>query len=115
MEGNLQMKAKGHSFICIITLLLVTCLAVAEGQGGVSYSGGDGTTMAKAVVINGADESTGLDAEYAWLATHFPGYKMQDQLLMNNKGKTYDALKITTNGGKELTVYFDITGFFGKW
>jgi len=107
------MKKIGRPFVLMIAFVITTSLALAGGQG-VSYSGGDGTTMAKAVVINGATESTGLDAEDAWLAKHFRGYELRQQSLLNSKGKMYDAMDITTQDGKKMTVYFDITGFFGK-
>ena len=80
----------------------------------ITYAGGDGSSFEKAVVIKGATEGTGVDAEYRWLSKNYPSYRMRRQSLKNNGGKAYDVLAITTKDGKELNVYFDITGFFGK-
>ncbi len=80
----------------------------------VTYAGGDGSSFEKAVIIKGATEQTGVRAEYQWLAKNYPGYMRRRQSLKQNDGKVYDVLAITTEGGKELDVYFDITEFFGK-
>ena len=81
----------------------------------ITYSGGDGSTLEKAVIIKGATEATGVDAEYAYLQKHFPGCKTGSQSLQNLKGKAYDVLEYTPAGGKKQMIYFDITAFFGKF
>jgi len=81
----------------------------------VKYEGGDGSSMEKAVIIKARNEQVGVDAEYAWLAKKYPGYKMTRQSLMRDKGKKYDMLEIKTTDGKQLEVYFDITDYFGKF
>ncbi|PKP01908.1 MAG: hypothetical protein CVU11_13680 [Bacteroidetes bacterium HGW-Bacteroidetes-6] len=81
----------------------------------VSEADRDGTSYEKAIVIQEKTESTGVDAEYAWLKEHYPGYKMKQQSLTNQNGKPYDLIEIVTAQGKEMTIYFDISNFFGKW
>src|SRR6185369_11601937 len=81
-----------------------------KAPAGVKYEGGDGSSMEKAVIIKGAkNEQVGVDAEYAWLAKKYPGYKTNQQALMGDKGKKYDMLSVTTADGKKIEVYFDIT------
>ena len=80
----------------------------------VSYSGGDGSSIEKAVVIKAPTEAIGVHAEYEYLAQHFPGYQRGDQGLLNQKGRAYDALEFKTAKGEKKKVYFDITAFFGK-
>ncbi len=80
-----------------------------------TYEGGDGSSFEKAVLIKGANEQTGVHAEYEWLAKRHPGYKRGKQSLKRNSGRMFDVLSITTKDGKELDVYFDITEFFGKF
>jgi hypothetical protein len=75
----------------------------------------DGSSYEKAIVIQEKTESTGVDAEYAWLKKHYPGYKMKQQSLTNKNGKAYDLIEIVTAQGKTMTIYFDISNFFGKW
>ena len=80
-----------------------------------SYGGGDGLSPQTAVVIQGAsDERAGIRAEYAWIAAHFPGAKRQGQRLVSSGGKPQDAIDLVTPSGEHKTVYFDISGFFGK-
>lgn len=74
----------------------------------------DGSSMASAVIIQAPDESTGVAAEYQWIADRFPGYTRGGQALLNQDGRFYDALDITTASGEHKKFYFDITNFFGK-
>jgi len=81
---------------------------------GVSYAGGDGSSLVQAVVIKGATESSGVHAEYVWIAQRYPGYRRGTQSLRASDGKEYDVLEFTTASGERKRVYFDITDFFGK-
>ena len=80
----------------------------------VTFAGGDGSSLEKAIIVKGATEQTGVDAEYAYLAQHYPGYKLGRQSLQHVKGRSYDVLDFTTADGKKMTIFFDITEFFGK-
>jgi hypothetical protein len=81
----------------------------------VSYAGGDGSSFERAIVIKASDEKTGVDAEYAYIARHYPGYRRGRQGLADRKGHAFDILDFTTKEGKKHTLYFDITSFFGKF
>jgi hypothetical protein len=35
-------------------------------------------------------------------------------VLVNQKGRVYDRMEITDQNGKQRSVFFDITDFFGK-
>ena len=83
---------------------------------GIAFQGGDGSSIEKAIVIAGAhNESDGVASEYAWLSRHYAGYGMKKQALLQANGKSYDRLDFTTAHGEAKTVYFDISGFFGKF
>jgi hypothetical protein len=75
----------------------------------------DGTSFDKAIIIKEYTESKGINAEYQWLRDNFPGYKLKQQSLSNNNKKYYDVMDIITSEGKEKTIYFDISDFFGKY
>lgn len=70
--------------------------------------------MGKAVVVYAKSEFAGVGAEDVWIQEHYPGARKHSQALLNAKRRAYDAIGITTNDGRELTLYFDITPFFGK-
>jgi hypothetical protein len=75
----------------------------------------DGSSYEKAVFIDKDDESSGVNAEYAWLKENYPGYKMISQSLEHHNGRSYDILKITTKDRAEKRIYFDISKFFGRF
>lgn len=99
----------------LVATLLAGCTSTPTQRSITSSTAArDGSSMANAVVIQAADESTGVAAEYQWVADRFPGYTRGGQSLLNKGGRFYDTLDITTSSGEHKTFYFDITGFFGK-
>ena len=101
--------------ICFAFLLLVIPAIGQAAPGKITYSGGDGSSFEKSVVIHGATEQTGVDAEYAYLAKHYPGYRRGKQTLGSHENRQFDILEFTKADGKKLTIFFDITEFFGKF
>lgn len=84
-------------------------------RGGVTFSGGDGSSYEQAVVIKGAkNEEAGVAAEHAWLKQRYPGYVETKQSLMSSNDRDYDLIEIITEQGNK-SIYFDITDFFGKF
>ncbi|HTA27113.1 MAG TPA: hypothetical protein VK809_04960 [Bacteroidia bacterium] len=76
----------------------------------------DGSSFKKAVIILDTTESSGVTAEYNWLALHYPGYSSNEQALAIGDDKhPYDILHIITKEGEEKKIYFDISNYFGKW
>ena len=64
--------------------------------------------------ITGAKgELDGVRSEYQWLAAERPGWKRNEQALIQNGNKLYDLLYIS-KGRKKQVICFDITAFFGK-
>ncbi len=74
----------------------------------VGGGGRDGSSPEKAVVVGGVGE------EYAWMRRHCPGFRPEQQSLQEIAGKPYDVLTWRNERGEERTVYFDISGFFGR-
>ena len=101
----------------IVKKLCLICLTVALAgcrTGFLSYSGGNGSSLQRAVVIKGASgEEAGIAAERLWLEQRYPGYDEGQQALLNVQGRHYDQIQLTTSTGPR-TVYFDVTDFFGK-
>jgi hypothetical protein len=107
---------KSHLASLAIAFVLSTVALLAQAAPPmITYSGGDGSSFEKAVIIHGATEQTGVDAEYNYLAKHFPGYHPGKQLLTSHGKRRYDVLQFTTDAGAKMTIYFDITEFFGKF
>jgi len=74
-----------------------------------------GSSFEKAIIINETSERVGISSEYAWLKNKYPGYKTNSQSLSYSNKKPYDILHITTTDGKAVTIYFDISNFYGKF
>ncbi len=81
----------------------------------VTFLGGDGSSYPEAIVIAGApDGGAGVDAEWRWLRSHFPGFVNFQQRCLKHEGKRYDIISLRTASGEDKTIYFDISAFFGK-
>jgi predicted RNA-binding protein associated with RNAse of E/G family len=74
-----------------------------------------GSSYENAVFIEEKTEQVGVNAEYQWLNKNYPGYKMKGQSLNFHNDKPYDILHIVTADGLEKDIYFDISGFYGKF
>ncbi|MCC6685345.1 MAG: hypothetical protein IT247_09780 [Bacteroidia bacterium] len=105
-------------FLFCLMLGAASCKTAHSGASTNMISGNDaqdGSSYARAVVINEKSESKGVDAEYVWLRLHYPGCKVEKQSLVFENKKPYDLLYIITREGEKKTVYFDISNFFGKF
>lgn len=105
--------------IILLASILAACRTGPAGSHhsaavGAHYSGGDGTTFERAVIIAGANEMSGIDAEYAWLQQHVPRGKVTRQELITQDRRAYDKLDVTLPEGGGKSFYFDISGVYGK-
>jgi hypothetical protein len=99
----------------IVCLLAVT--AVAEAQIGITAHGttrkyatppgGPGSSYQKAIIIHSADWSSGVNTEYNYVQSHFPGCKIVNHAREYYTGKTYDIITFTARDGTRGTKYFD--------
>jgi hypothetical protein len=73
-----------------------------------------GLSCNSAIVINATTEDTGIAEENAWIKENYPGAKKVGQALLTCNGKSADQVDIETANGRKVSVYFDISNFFGK-
>jgi hypothetical protein len=99
--------------VWIISILLLLSVAACAGTAGKSGTEA-GSSIESAIVIEAKNEIEGVRAEYKWIRDHMPGWRAGNQNLLNEKGRVYDAIEVS-RGGESREVYFDITGWFGKW
>jgi hypothetical protein len=84
----------------------------------IRFVGGDGSSMHAAIVIKGAKgEQDGTAAEYKYLDMLLPdvSHTVRGQALLEDAGRSFDRLDVEIAGGKSMTVFFDITDYFGKF
>lgn len=61
------------------------------------------------------NEKQGVAAENAWIQTQFPNHQKLRQRCRNNEsGRRIDEIILKNPDGKEVSVFFDITDWFGK-
>ena len=81
---------------------------------GIRYSGGDGLTIKKAIVITGAKTaSEGVAAGQEWIRTNLPGASIESQGRVTGPPH-YDVITVRLATGERKDIHFDITAFYGK-
>ena len=78
-------------------------------------SGGDGSSIEKAIIISDCNNTEGVHQEYVEVEKRFGKYRLIRQVLLNQEGKMYDKLELELENGEVIDLYFDITHFFGKY
>jgi hypothetical protein len=78
------------------------------------YGGGDGLSKKKAVIVKSASAYSGIESEYAWIASRYPGAKRLSQALTasDGDGKRYDIITVRTSDGIKLVLWFDISAMY---
>jgi len=68
-----------------------------------------------AIVIKATNEQAGIAEEHAWIQENYPGAQVPVQQSLTKCGdKPVDQIEIETANGRKVTLYFDISNFFGK-
>ncbi len=89
-------------------------------NGGISYSGGDGLSKTNPIIITASTSLMGIPAEYGYLKKQFgdegADWEMTLKLLLkSDQGRQIESFVLKLANGSEVTVFFDITSFFGKF
>lgn len=83
------------------------------------FSGGSGSSIEDAVIINSADPFEGISLESVFIS-HFyeiegkKWWKLRQGLIAQN-GKHYDVITAEEESGETREFYFDITAFYGNY
>lgn len=95
--------------------------AFCPNLGKIRFEGGHGTSTQDAIRILGAKgEMDGVASEYSCLdAAYGPRregkWKLLQQSLLNEKGKSFDLMSVQLPDGTKVDVFFDISDYFGKF
>jgi hypothetical protein len=74
-----------------------------------------GSGFDTAILLPGAtNELAGVQAESAYIARHYPGWRQSLQALLNHNDRMYDRIDIIGPNGEVKSLYFDISDWFGK-
>lgn len=100
--------------IAIVAHAAAQQAATPAASTGIRYSGGDGLTIKKAIVIAGAKTAgEGAAAEQEWIRTNFPGASIESQGRVTGPPH-YDVITVKLATGERRDIHFDITAFYGK-
>ena len=125
----LKLKAmKKIIYLLFITFLLSSCgtkKSVVNNNTtnsinlkNVTFSGGNGSSYEKAVIIKAKNSRVGISAEYKYLEQKYGkrgiDWQFIQQALSYKNKKPFDVLTIKYKE-KEFSVYFEISSFFGKY
>ena len=69
----------------------------------------DGSSIKDAIKVKSVTE------EYAYVRNNCDDCKLLGQALLFENGKPYDRINVKNKEGKEISYYFDISSFFGKF
>lgn len=89
-------------------------------NGGISYSGGEGLDINNPIIITASTSQMGIPAEYAYLSKQFGEEGKDWEITMKllhktNQGRDVESFVLTLADGSEVSIFFDITSFFGKF
>ena len=73
-----------------------------------------GLSCRSAIAIDATNGSDGIAMENAWIAENYPGAKKGLQALTSCNDKPADQVNIETANGQKVSIYFDISKWFGK-
>lgn len=86
----------------------------------VSFKGGGGAYQEEAIIIEGAEDTfEGVSAEYYYIDrlkdVTGQDIKLLRQSLIHDDDKSYDIMELEFEDGTTTELWFDITGFYGKF
>jgi hypothetical protein len=67
------------------------------------------------VVVNAANSARGVQAERRWISKYYPGWTDYRQSLQSREDRVYDILTFKDREGRDTSICFDITSWFGRW
>jgi len=98
---------KAIKFVLIINLFIsITSCSSTKNTGN---RAGDGSTFEKAIIVKSVAQ------EYEYVRKVCSNCQLLGQFLSSYKKKYYDILKLKKPNGEEVSYYFDISKFYGKF
>src|SRR6266436_4991156 len=104
------------TLIVILAAALASCASPSSTTTpSAAATTGTGSSYATAIVVPATNEMAGVKFEYAYIRTHYTGSQFMYQALSSHGGKPYDLITFKTADGKQRTLYFDISRYFGRY
>jgi len=94
-----------------LLLLSIAAMVISSCSATKTQDVADGSSM------NNAIKARSVDNEYQIMKDRCPDCNIKSQRVTKNdvNNKHYDILTLTKPGGEDVTYYFDITSFYGRF
>jgi len=92
-------------FFISLFLIAISCSSAKNTGNSVR----DGSSFEKAIIVES------IAQEYEYVRKVCSDCQLLGQYLSSNKKKYYDILKLKKSNGDEVSYYFDISKFYGKY
>jgi len=107
-EGE-EITVIGRCILIVAASALLGCATTSSpGTNTPQKSDGEGLSCERRVKV------PAIPDEYTWVQAHYPGAEVTMQSLSDCGGSPTDLLHLRMGDGRALTIYFDISSFFGK-
>jgi hypothetical protein len=97
---------KSVAFI-IVAVAAIGCRTQSEPY---RFSGGDGSTRQRAIIVKARDAGIGVAAKMIWMNERYPGWREVTNYSARVDGRWYHDV-VVTRDGQTNRIYFDYTDF----
>jgi hypothetical protein len=80
----------------------------------VHFTGGDGSSFDKAIVIHESKQDIGVPSEFDYIGARYPHSQETRQDLVKHNGKMYSVRTFFDGDQKQHTLYFDESHYYGN-
>jgi len=102
-------RAAAVTRLATLALLGLAAHCYAQDPADARFSGGDGSSCEKAVVLNVDSSQEAVRAQTAWLRAKHGGGSKSAQALARTESKWYDLVDWQIPNGATVSICFDIT------
>lgn len=95
-----------------LALLLASLSTTAAAQSKASTA--SHATCETAISLTAPSHMEGIEKEYEWLKANHPNARIEQQTLIECKGKPTDSFTLRDINGNSVVVMFDLSAYWGK-
>src|SRR5262245_53967385 len=106
--GQLRVRPYRTMKTLAFLLPMFVLLACRTNSDPYSFSGGDGSTRQRAVIVRAPDVGIGVAAEMVWMKERYSGWIETTNRYEHVDGRFYHQVEVT-RGGQTNSIYFDYT------
>jgi len=94
----------------VVALASLSTTAFAQSK----PSAGAHSRCETAITLEAPSHMEGISKEYSWLKSNHPNARIEEQALIECKGKPTDSFTLRDANGTSFVVMFDLSNYWGK-